>query len=84
MQAFVEFIVKGLVDRPEAVMVTPVTKGDSTVFEVRLDPADVGRIIGKQGSTIHAIRGLLQVGAAKQGKRCSLEIVEDGDEGGRS
>lgn len=80
MQAFLEFVVKGLVEHPDAVVVTPVAKGDSTVFELRMDPSDVGRIIGRQGSTIHAIRGLLQVGAAKQCKRCTIEIVEeDGD-----
>lgn len=77
MQAFLEFVVKGLVDHPEKVLVSPKSQGDSTVFELRLDSSDVGRVIGKQGSTIHAIRGLLQVGSAKQGKRCSLEIVEE-------
>jgi predicted RNA-binding protein YlqC (UPF0109 family) len=38
---------------------------------------DVGKVIGKQGATINAVRSLLQVGAARQGQRCSLEIVEE-------
>ncbi|MEW6302627.1 MAG: KH domain-containing protein [Verrucomicrobiota bacterium] len=77
MQAFLEFVVKGLVDRPDAVSITPVERGGNTVYELRLHPMDVGKIIGKQGGTIQAIRNLLQVGAAKQGLRCSLEIVEE-------
>ncbi|MBI3880133.1 MAG: KH domain-containing protein [Verrucomicrobia bacterium] len=78
MQAFLEYVVKGLVDRPDAVTVTPVDRGGATLFELRLHPSDVGTIIGKQGATIQCIRGLMQVGAAKQGLRCSFEIVEDG------
>ena len=77
MQAFLEYVVKGLVERPEAVVVTPVERGGQTVFELRMDPADVGKIIGRQGATIQAIRSLLLVGSAKKGVRCSVEIVED-------
>ncbi len=77
MQAFLEYLVKGLVDRPEAVSVTPVEREGATIYELRLHPADVGKVIGKQGSTIQAIRALLQVGSAKKGLRCSVEIVED-------
>ena len=77
MQAFLEYIVKGLVQQPEAVSVTPVERGGLTVYELRLAPADVGKIIGRQGLTINAIRSLLLVGAAKKGVRCSLEIVEE-------
>lgn len=78
MQAFVEYVVKGLVERPEAVTVTPVDCKGMTVYQLRLDPQDVGRIIGRQGMTINAIRSLLLAGSAKKGLRCSLEIVEDG------
>ena len=78
MQAFLEFVVKGLVDRPDAVTITPVEQqGGQTLFELRLHPTDVGKIIGKQGATIQAIRSLTQVGAAKRGLRCTVEIVED-------
>jgi uncharacterized protein len=77
MQAFLEYLVKGLVDRPEEVTVTPVEQNGATIYELRLNPADVGKVIGKQGSTIQAIRALLQVGSAKKGLRCSVEIVED-------
>jgi uncharacterized protein len=77
MQAFLEYVVKGLVDKPEAVTVTPVQRAGLTVYELRLDPKDVGRIIGKQGMTINAIRSLLTAGSAKKGLRCSVDIVED-------
>jgi uncharacterized protein len=77
MQSFVEYVVKGLVDRPDAVAVTPVEGGGQTVYELRVHPMDIGKIIGRQGTTIHAIRSLAQVGAARQGKRCTVEIVEE-------
>ena len=77
MQEFLEYIVKGLVQDPAAVSITPVAKAGATVFEMRLAPADVGKVIGRQGMTINAIRSLLQAGSAKKGLRCSVEIVED-------
>ena len=77
MQAFLEFVVKGLVQNPAAVTVTPVDRAGVTVYELRLDPQDVGKIIGRQGMTINAIRSLLLSGSAKKGLRCGLEIVED-------
>ena len=77
MQAFLEYVVKGLVAHPETVTVTPVTKDAMTIYELRMHPDDVGKVIGRQGMTINAIRSLLLAGSAKKGLRCSLEIVED-------
>jgi predicted RNA-binding protein YlqC (UPF0109 family) len=77
MQAFLEYVVKGLVQNPGAVTVTPVDRAGLTVYELRLDPADVGKIIGRQGITINAIRSLLLAGSAKKGVRSAVEIVED-------
>jgi predicted RNA-binding protein YlqC (UPF0109 family) len=77
MQAFLEYVVKGLVQKPDEVSITPVEQGEMTVYELRMNQADVGRIIGKQGVTINALRSLLVAGSAKQGLRCSVEIVED-------
>jgi uncharacterized protein len=77
MHAFLEYIVKGLVQNPEAVTVVPVEREGTTVYELRLDPQDVGKIIGRQGMTINAIRSLLLAGSAKKGMRCTLEIVEE-------
>jgi len=51
MQEFLEYVVKGLVQNPGAVTVTPVERAGATIYELRLDPADVGKIIGRQGVT---------------------------------
>ncbi|HEX3988732.1 MAG TPA: KH domain-containing protein [Verrucomicrobiae bacterium] len=77
MQAFLEYVVKNLVSHPEEVTVTPVAKDALTIYELRMHPDDVGKIIGRQGITINAIRSLLLAGSAKKNQRCSLEIVED-------
>ncbi len=77
MQAFLDFVVKGLVNHPEAVSVTPVEKNGLTIYELRLHQDDVGKVIGKQGMTINAIRSLLLAGSAKKGLRCTIEIVEE-------
>jgi hypothetical protein len=65
------------VQHPDAVSVTPVERAGVTIYELRLESSDVGKIIGRQGVTINAIRSLLLAGSSKRGLRCSLEIVED-------
>jgi predicted RNA-binding protein YlqC (UPF0109 family) len=77
MQPFLEYVVKGLVEHPDSVTITPVEREGTTVFELRLHPQDVGKVIGRQGMTINAIRSLLLAGSARKGLRCTLEIVED-------
>jgi predicted RNA-binding protein YlqC (UPF0109 family) len=77
MQAFLEYVVKGLVARPDAVTITPVERQGMTVYEVRVDSADMGKVIGRQGMTINAIRSLVLAGSAKRGLRCTVEVVED-------
>ena len=77
MQAFLEYVVKGLVSHPDAVTVTPVVKDALTIYELRMHPEDVGKVIGRQGMSINALRSLLLAGSAKKALRCSLEIVED-------
>ena len=77
MQEFLEYVVKGLVQHPDAVSITPVQRDSMTIYELRLHPQDVGQVIGRQGATIKAIRSLLLAGSAKEGLRCSVEIIED-------
>jgi predicted RNA-binding protein YlqC (UPF0109 family) len=77
MQPFLEYVVKGLVSHPDEVTLTPVERSGMTVYELRVNPDDMGRIIGRQGVTINAIRSLLQAGSARKGVRCALEVVED-------
>ena len=82
MKTFIEYVVKELVDYPEQVEIREVDGERVVVFEVRLNPTDVGKVIGKSGRTITAIRTLLTSAAAKHGKRAMLEIIEP--EGRRS
>ncbi len=77
MQTFLEYVVKGLVSKPELVDIRPVDQNGATIYELRMDPDDVGRVIGRRGVTISAIRSLLESGSAKQGKRSRVEIVEE-------
>ena len=81
MKAFIEYVVKELVDFPEQVDIREVDGERVVVFEVRLNPTDIGKVIGKSGRTITAIRTLLTSAGAKNGKRVMLEIIEP--EGGR-
>lgn len=77
MQSFIEYVVKGLVGHPDQVTVTPVERSGATVYELRLEPSDVGRIVGRSGKTINAIRSLMVAGSAKKGIRCTVDIIED-------
>ena len=77
MQEFLEYVAKSLVQHPGAVQVSSVIRSGITVYELRVDPSDVGQIIGRQGATINAIRSLVQAGSAKRDLRCSVEIIED-------
>lgn len=77
MQAFLEQVVKGLVDHPDAVNITEVEQERTTAYELRLDPSDVGRVIGRSGRTVNAIRTLLQAGSAKAGKFTRLDIIDE-------
>jgi predicted RNA-binding protein YlqC (UPF0109 family) len=81
MQAFLEYVVKGLVVRPDDVAITPVERNGMTIYELRVNTEDMGRIIGKQGVTINAIRSLMQAGSARKGTRCMLEVVESSPAG---
>jgi uncharacterized protein len=71
----VEYIVKSLVDHPEQVSVSESEGRSSVSLELRVADTDMGRVIGKGGRVINAVRALVQVLAAKQGKRVTLEIV---------
>ncbi|MGB9732188.1 MULTISPECIES: KH domain-containing protein [Calditerrivibrio] len=76
MKQLVEFIVKSLVDKPDQVQVKEVDGEKTTVIELRVDPADLGKVIGKQGRTARSIRTILGAAGIKKGKRVVLEILE--------
>jgi predicted RNA-binding protein YlqC (UPF0109 family) len=76
MRDAIEMIVKSLVDDKEAVDIREVEQRGATLIEVRVGPQDVGKIIGKQGKTIRALRSLAKIAGTKQNRRYLLEIVE--------
>lgn len=80
MKELVEYIVKAVVDFPENVTVTQVEGENTTVFELRVRREDIGKVIGKKGRTINALRTILNATAAKAEKRAMLEIIEEARE----
>ena len=76
MKEAVEKIIKGLVGQPEAVEVSEISDGKNVKIEVRVGEGDMGRIIGREGRTVKAIRSLLFYAGQKQGKRFTLDIVD--------
>lgn len=75
MKELVEYIAKSLVDDPSQVEVTEIQGATSIILELRVAPEDMGRVIGRNGRVANAMRTLLRVVAAKQGKRVTLEII---------
>lgn len=76
MRETVELIVKALVDDQAAVDVREVDRGGLTLIEVRVAATDMGKIIGKQGRTVRALRSLVNAVGIKRKRRLALEIVE--------
>jgi predicted RNA-binding protein YlqC (UPF0109 family) len=72
----VEYIVKSLVDVPDAVSINVVEGEKSTILELTVDNGDIGKVIGKQGRIAKAIRTILSASATKSGKRAVLEILD--------
>jgi len=77
MKEAVEKIVTEIVEDKEAVEVSEFSEGNTTTIEVRVAESDMGRLIGRQGRTVKAIRSLLFFAGQKQKKRFNLQIIED-------
>ncbi len=75
MQELVEYIARSLVDDPSQVRVTEVEGSSMIIYELRVAPEDMGRVIGKKGRVANAIRTLLRVVSARLSKPATLEIV---------
>jgi uncharacterized protein len=75
-QQFVEYVVKALVSNPDAVHVRRSVDDMGVLLELTVDPADMGKVIGKAGATAKSIRTLLRVLGAKNDARVNLKIVE--------
>lgn len=76
LKDLVEFIVKELVDEPDKVAVTEIQGEQAIVLELHVAQTDIGKVIGKQGRIVKAIRLLLGAAGAKSKKRVTLEIIE--------
>lgn len=76
MKELTEYIVKQLVNNPEAVEITEDKQGDFIEINLKVDPADMGIVIGKGGQTIKAIRRLLTIPASSQNFKVNLRLVE--------
>jgi hypothetical protein len=77
MKEFVEFIVKQLVDKPEKVKVDETIPNQNTIeIKVEVEKNDIGKVVGKKGKNINALRTLLTAVAAKEHHRATLQVVE--------
>jgi len=76
MRETIEMVVKALVDDPDAVDVREIDRNGTTRLEVRVAQPDMGKVIGKQGRTVRALRSLVYAAGIKQHRRFVLDVVE--------
>lgn len=75
MKELIELIIKGIVDKPDKIEISQVVGEKTLVFEVKVDPNDIGKVIGRQGRNIKSIRTIINAAAQKDNKRVIIEIV---------
>ena len=76
MKDVLETIAKSLVDAPNEVQITEINGDKTIIFELRCNAKDVGKIIGKSGKTVGAMRTILNSMASRQGRKAMLEVVD--------
>jgi predicted RNA-binding protein YlqC (UPF0109 family) len=79
VKEFLEYVARSLVDQPDAVWVEVDEEDDETVLTLGVDQGDMGRVIGRDGRIANAIRSLLRVMAARDGRHVELEIVSNAE-----
>ena len=77
MKEVVEYLARALVDEPDAVQVTQVDGERSTILQLKVAPDDMGKVIGKRGRTVKAIRSVARAAGATKGVTTLVEIVEE-------
>lgn len=77
MEEFLEFALRRLVEFPDEMVLTKQESPRKIIFHLRLRQSDVGKVIGKHGHTIAALRNLLNAAGSRHGQRASLEIIEE-------
>lgn len=75
MERLIEFVAKGIVTKPDEVQVDAVPSGRMVVYEISVADEDVGKMIGRQGKVIRALRTLVKASATRQGVRVDVDIV---------
>lgn len=76
MKEFVAFVIKKVVEHPDSIRISEIRGQQTVILEVRCHADDMGRVIGKNGKTIGAVRALLNSIAARHGTKAMLEVVE--------
>ncbi|MCK5841511.1 MAG: KH domain-containing protein [Candidatus Fermentibacteria bacterium] len=76
MRELVEHMARTLVENPDGVSVEETTQEDMTVYELRVEEADLGRVIGKEGRIAKAMRMIVRSAAARQGQKATIEIMD--------
>ena len=76
MKELLEYLAKALVDNPEGVEVTAVEGEKSVILQLRVDPDDVGKVIGKKGRIAQAMRTLVKASANREGRNAIVEIID--------
>lgn len=79
MRYFLEFILQRLVAHPDDVDLRQIDGENSVTFQVSVNPEDIGKVIGKNGRTITAIRGLLNAAASKTEMRVTVQLYENAE-----
>jgi hypothetical protein len=74
LRAVVEVVVRALVDNPDAVQVTESQRRGTTFLELTTAPGDMGKVIGRQGRTVSALRTLVTLAGEKHGQRAQLDL----------
>jgi len=76
LKELIELIIKGIVDNPDKVEINEIIGEKTSIFEVRVDSNDIGKVIGRQGRNIKSIRTVVNAAAQKDDKRVAIEIIE--------
>lgn len=76
LESFVDYVVKSLVDNPDEVTLNTVENSEGATIQIRCSKEDIGKIVGKRGKTIMAIRSLVSGAAGRQRKRVSVDVMD--------
>jgi predicted RNA-binding protein YlqC (UPF0109 family) len=77
MEGMLEFLAKGLVDKPDEVRVVRTERDGAVLFQLHVAPEDVGKVIGRQGRVVRALRTLVRAAGGRVNQRALLEVVDE-------